>query len=271
MATRKAATAEKVEETALTVTEAALPVALADMQADAGLGMEGIGTDDQAIPFLSPLQPLSPQVNKRSDAYVEGAEAGSLLQSVTGEVYDGQEGVLLVPVAYQRKVIEWKPRETGGGFVKAHDADSNILDLAKRNDMGKDVLPNGNIVEPTAHHYCLLLKPDGTFDQVLVTMKSTQLKKSRKWNSMQLAQKMKAPDGSLFTPPSFANVYHAKTVAESNDRGEWFGWSIGLSGPLTDPNVYAAAREFAKQVRAGTVKVKHEQDDAGEAPSHDVF
>lgn len=250
------------EDTALaTVQEAALPVSLDEMQADAGMGLEGIGADDQAIPFLTPLQALSPQCQKRTDAYVEGAEPGAFYQSVTGELFDGAEGVLLVPVAYQRRIIEWKPREVGGGFVAAHDPGSNIMDRAVRNEKGKDVLPNGNIVEPTAHHYCLLLKEDGTFEQVLITMKSTQLKKSRKWNSMMLAQKARAKDGSLFTPASYAYVYQATTVAESNDQGSWFGWSISLVGPLTDPNVYRAAREFAQAIRSGNVKVKHEADD----------
>ena len=41
----------------------------------AGAGFSEVSTEDLAIPFLRILAQLSPQVNKREGAYVEGAEA----------------------------------------------------------------------------------------------------------------------------------------------------------------------------------------------------
>jgi hypothetical protein len=65
----------------------------------------------------------------------------------------------------------------------------------------------------------------------------------------------------LFTPPSYSHVYTLKTLAESNNLGEWFGWDITRVGPVEDVDVYQAAKAFADSVAKGEVKVKHEDED----------
>ena len=59
-------------------------------------------------------------------------------------------------------------------------------DKAVKGDKGRDVMPNGNELQNTAQHYVLLLKEDGGYEQAVISMKSTQLKKSRRWNSMMM-------------------------------------------------------------------------------------
>ena len=48
----------------------------------AGEGLEEVTAEDLAIPFLRVLAQLSPQVNKRDGAYVDGAEAGMIYNTV---------------------------------------------------------------------------------------------------------------------------------------------------------------------------------------------
>ena len=64
-------------------------VALASMfEEDANTGLDNMGTEDMALPFLRILAQLSPEVNKRDSKYIEGAEAGMILNTVTKQVYD---------------------------------------------------------------------------------------------------------------------------------------------------------------------------------------
>jgi len=88
----------------------------------------------------------------------------------------------------------------------------------------------------------------------LISMKSTQLKVSRSWNSMMNSIKIKGSNG-LFTPAAYSHVYNLKTVQQSNDKGTWFGWNVSLVGPVQDKNLYEAAKQFASSV--GSVEVKH--------------
>jgi hypothetical protein len=91
----------------------------------------------------------------------------------------------------------------------------------------------------------------------LISMKSTQLKVSRKWNSMMMGIKMQGKNG-LFTPPTYSHIYKLKTVQMSNDKGTWFGWDVSKVGPVSDRGVYDIAKNFAERVGKGEVEAKPE-------------
>ena len=228
---------------------------------DANKGLGNLGMDDLAIPFLRILSDTSPQIKKRDPLYIEGAESGMIYNTLTKSIYDGEVGAKVIPCAYQRQYIEWTDRGEGSGApVNIYPAESDIISKTTRDDQRKDRLPNGNYIEDTANHYCLVIGADGTSSQVLVAMKSTQRKKSKRWNSLMLGLKMKGANGQ-FTPPSYSHVYNLKTVAESNNLGNWFGWDISRVGPVEDVDIYNAAKTFADSVAKGEVKVKHEDED----------
>jgi hypothetical protein len=46
----------------------------------------------------------------------------------------------------------------------------------------------------------------------------------------------------------------------TNDKGTWFGWDISKNGPVTDPNVYSVAKDFAEKIGKGEVNIKHDSD-----------
>jgi hypothetical protein len=235
-------------------------VALNSMfEEDALSGFEGMNQDDFALPFLRLLTNTSPEVGD-----VEGAMPGMIYNTVTGDLYDGKKGIEVVPCAYVRQYIEWAPRGSGSGApVAMYPATSDVLSRTHREPGdNKDYLDNGNYIENTANHYVMVIRDDGTPEPALISMKSTQLKKSRKWNSMMQSVKVAGKNG-LFTPPMYSQVYRLTTVAESNDKGKWFGWEVERVGPVEDASVYQAAKSFATSVNAGDVKVKH-QDEAAE-------
>jgi len=90
----------------------------------------------------------------------------------------------------------------------------------------------------------------------LISMKATQLKVSKNWNSLMLGLKMQGEKG-LFTPPTYSHIYNLKTVQMSNDKGTWFGWDVSKVGPVSDKGVYTIAKGFAEKNSKGLVKVKH--------------
>jgi hypothetical protein len=88
-------------------------------------------------------------------------------------------------------------------------------------------------------------------------MKATQLKISRKWNSMMMGIKLQGKNG-MFTPPTYSHIYKLKTVQMSNDKGTWFGWDVSQVGPVSDKSIYDTAKNFAERVSAGEVEAKPE-------------
>ena len=228
----------------------------------AGAGFSEVSTEDLAIPFLRILAQLSPQVNKREGAYVEGAEAGMIFNTVLNDVYDGVSGIQVIPCHYNRRMVEWKQRDQGGGYVDSYQPDDPYCKTATRDERGQDVLPNGNILTNTAQFFVLLLHPELGPQRALITMSSTQLKKSRKWLSQMQSLTAKGKNG-VFVLPMMSQVYNLTTVAESNDKGSWFGWEVSRERQLdldNENDMFDMAVAFAKSVRAGDVKVKQEQD-----------
>ena len=238
--------------------ESKLPtIALETMELDASSGLENISQDDLATPRLKVLMQLSPELEE-----IENAKAGMIFNTVTNDLYDGSKGIRVLPCAYQRQYVEWADRGQGSGApINVFDASSDILTKTTRDDNNKDRLENGNYVETCGNHYVLLVTDDGDATPALITMKATQLKVSRKWNSMLLNLKLKGKNG-LFTPPSYSHYYNLKTVKEGNDKGNWYGWEISREDTLQDANLYSMAKTFAESVSKGEVKVKYEQEAA---------
>jgi len=225
---------------------------------DAGTGFAGMSQEDYALPFLRLLTNTSPEVGE-----VDGAMPGMIYNTVTNELYDGKKGITVIPCAYIRQYIEWAPRGSGTGApLHIYPATSDILSKTHREPGdNKDYLENGNYIENTANHYVMVVDANGVPSPALIVMKSTQLKKSRKWNSMMAAVKLQGKNG-LFTPPMYSQQYRLTSQAESNDKGKWYGWEIERIGTVEDPSVYASAKAFAQSINAGEVKVKHEGEES---------
>ena len=233
-----------------------------------GLGFAETTTQDMSIPFLRILGAQSPQVDESDGAYVEGAKGGMLYNTVTNTVTSGKEGMLVVPCYYNRRYVEWKPRTEGGGYVASYLPDDPIVATATRNDKNEEVLPNGNLLTNTAQHFVMLVEGD-QYSRCLITMSSTQLKKSRRWLSQMNAMTAMGKNGP-YTLPMMSQFYTLTTVPEQNDLGKWYGWAIARERQLDlsndfEKSLFENAVAFAKSVEAGEVEAKEVAPDT--APS----
>ena len=229
-----------------------------------GLGFAETTTQDMSIPFLRILGNQSPQVDESDGAYVEGAKGGMLYNTVTNTVTSGKEGMLVVPCYYNRRYVEWKPRTEGGGYVASYLPDDPIVATATRNDKNEEVLPNGNLLTNTAQHFVLLVEGD-QYSRCLITMSSTQLKKSRRWLSQMNAMTAMGKSGP-YTLPMMSQFYTLTTVPEQNDLGKWHGWVITRDRQLDlsndfEKSLFENAVAFAKSVEAGEVETKEVSPD----------
>ena len=70
-------------------------------EADAQAGFENVKTESLAPPILKLLQNGSAEAQKRNQNYVEGAEPGMFLNTVTKQLYDGDKGIQVIPCHYK--------------------------------------------------------------------------------------------------------------------------------------------------------------------------
>jgi len=226
--------------------------------ADAGVGVNNLGSEDLAIPFLKVLQKMSDELDD-----LDNAKAGDIYNTVTKDVVKGKDGVTVINCAYNLQYIEWEPRGTGTGAPHQIYSAGDTIPQTERGEDNKDYVVGGSgrYLERTAQHYVLGVDDDGITQQALLPMKSTQFKKSKQWNSAMRALKMKDSKGNLFTPPRFAHTWLLETVSEENKNGSWHGWQISKDEVVTDPNLYAEAKLFADNIEAGQVNVRHQREE----------
>lgn len=246
--------AAKKNEVALKEETAVITAEMAELLGqDAGTGFANVTAKDIAIPYYGILQALSPQV-KRGPAQIEGAKEGDIFNTVTMEVIPGDTGIFMIPCAFEKMWVEWKPRDEGGGLVKQHKTDE-ILKTCKPNDKGRMATPEGTEIVDTAYHYVLRVWEDNRFERAIISMTSTQLKKSRRWLAQQMNLQVPV-NGKMINPPPFSHMYHVTTQHEEKDNFSWFGWNIA-AGPrmVSNLELYRIAKKFAQDVMAGVVEV----------------
>lgn len=244
---------------------------LDDMMLDAGEGA-AFSADEMQIPFVRLLQALSPQLNKKKAEYIDGASSGDAFNNVTGQYWDGEQGLIVIPCYQTTKYLEFTPREMGGGFRGEINPNNPVLQQTTRSG-SKEILPNGNELVKSDQHFCLIVDEDGGFQPAVIDMKSTQLKVSRRWKTQIAMQKVTLPDGRKVTPPVFATMWKLRSVEESNDQGSWSNWAVEKVGLVKDRDLYQEARTFRKSIEAGEVKAapdEHEQSAARQEADQDI-
>lgn len=235
------------------------------LEEDAGSGLENMSAADLATPRLSIIQKMSPQLDKAEDSYNAEAEEGMIVNSVDGELFSGEIGFLGVVISYRRTHLEWKPKRKG--FVADHGSDPAILETAKKDEEFNFILPNGNLIVPTAEYFVFMVNEDtGATDPVMISMSKSHLSESKKLNTMATKLMVETPSGPR-RAPFFYRTYRFKTAPKNNDRGSWMGWDITPDVNLEDfmadtgrgEQIYMEARQFKRDVEAGKVKVAPQQ------------
>lgn len=203
---------------------------------DTGLGFEDMENQDFSAPFLVICQGMSPYINPTHTLYNPEARPGMIVNTQNGNIYTD---VNVIPCRYAFRHVEWKPRNMGGGFVasysREHTPDDIVTDPLTGRTKRKS---NGNEILPTAYYLCLIVEEG--FDRIIIPMYSTQLKKSRKWNSLMAGLKQ----GNK-PVPIFGMSYILSVVQEANTKGSWYGWKIEPSVPTLsiDEDIYKLAKE----------------------------
>tara|TARA_Y100000114_G_scaffold144375_1_gene152886 strand:- start:565 stop:1329 length:765 start_codon:yes stop_codon:yes gene_type:complete len=230
--------------------------------ANAGKGLQNISNDDVTIPRLAIIQSGSPQRKKKDEKYIEGSDEGMIFNTVTNELY--KDSLEVIPCGYRKTYVEWVPREKGGGLVAVHDLkpDGSVTDPKTR----KTMLGENQIVD-TAEHFVLVKTSEG-YSPAVLTMTSSNLGVSRKWNTL-LKMKRINVKGQTVEAPSFLFKFKLSTVEAENDLGNWHKYKIEELGQIESKDIFKEAEKLADSVSTGKVKASEPTEataEGGDAP-----
>ena len=216
-------------------------IATLDFEADSGMGLENIDKSDLALPFLKLLQSGSYETKKKHAKYVEGAEAGMFYNTVTKKLYSGEKGMNVIPCFYKMTYPEWAPFDKSEGRPVHPDRGPEVMAQTTKSGT-KDVLANGNEIIKTANHFVIILgdRPE----KALMSLKTTQLKTSRGWNSlMDNEMIVSKTSGKSIPAPAFSRVYKINSV-ENTGNFTWHGMTVNLVRPVENAEIYSMAKDF---------------------------
>lgn len=275
--------ARKKDSTAKTKLAEDQPKSVQEVPApkDWGAGFEEAGQDAYAIPFLRVIQKGSPEVDETHGKYIPEAKAGMLVNSITGELFDRENGCFFIPCYYQQRYIRWAPRGSAGqGYRGEYTPD----EVAKLMNDGEVKLvdgfmyfptPDGTVdedvsdrLQDTRNHFGLLLDAHGNPQEVLLSLTSTQIKKSKHFMTW-LNQQRALIDGKLKTRAMYRNRVQIVTVPESNEHGSWFGVKFTLLGEEKDELLTAMGDALKDKCRAGIAKVDYSKAEEHEFDSEE--
>jgi hypothetical protein len=179
-------------------------------------GMEHMEAKDIILPRLALCQTNTPHRKKTNEKYIDGLEEGMFFNTLTGDKY-GTE-VVVSPLFFYKSRIYFKDFEAGGGIIcQAPDGKSCQL------NNGGPCLHSAwgaNGEPPDCNEFfnypCLLHKPGGQPELIVVSLKSTGLKAGREWNSY---MRLRGAD-------AFAGRYRISSVAAKNGDLEYFTWKV---------------------------------------------
>lgn len=253
--------------------EVALPMEDFDLFMSDGKQDEKISAEDCTIPRLNLLQSNSPWCQRGKPQYNPEAKAGDFVDTITDEIFSGDEGIRVIPCAQRTTYLEWWPKESkdGQGFIADHGNTPEILrSTTKGGTTGnKDVTERGTHIEKTMEFYVLLVKEDGSFSPYVISFKSTGLKVAKDWGSLINGARRKHPStGQLFSPAKYFCSYTLSSRPQEKNGDTWMNWTVQSSDDVPSLTggvaLYTEAKNFADVINSGAKKADRSESSDNE-------
>lgn len=271
--------------------------ALTDFGDDAGAGFEGTRMEEQTVPFLRMAQGLSPELNPGKGEHIPGLTLGMIFNTATREKYPGQPGLPFVACRKEYGYGQWIPRDLGSGFRGMLTPDDPLVreTMARmaakygssarfkfpryRDGRWSDEPPRTRDTEEaielveSGQLYILYGYPElsaETAKRAVVAFTSTALGAYTRFNDTHLAQKWPQRNGPPAIPPIYAYKWALSDFLDKRGNNEFYNWRVDLAvqGDYlkslyagADPELFAMAKEFYRQIGAGLVRA--DDADAG--------
>lgn len=220
-----------------------MPAFLAEKMNQPARGAEEVSAEDLVIPRLEVCQALSACRDEEDPNYIEGIKEGDLYNNLTREVY-GRE-VLVIPVVFEKEYLIWKDRKQGGGFRGAYKSMAEAQAEVSAAEDGEHLE-----ISDTSQHYCLIVKGDGSTEEVVISMAKSKRKVSRTWNSL-----MRLNGGDTFT-----RVYGLSGVSEKNNDGDkFYNLSVRNVGYVSQSQ-YETGESLYNSIKGGERKADYTMD-----------
>ena len=237
-------------------------------------GLEGLQSQEFQTPGLRIIQQNSPQLVRNAPEYDPDARPGNILNTATGENWDGQAGLEVVIFAKDYHYGEWIPRNpdgSGGGFRGMHLPNEPLVTRLLQEHGRFKKLPwtnsdgeNVELAETGQLYVYYAPEPLGAENAqpAYISLSSTNMPVYQRWLSRHSGWKYRQPDNSMKEAKLWAYIWKLTTVAQSRGTQNWFifklepvgGKPLELLTAVRDKALFKMSEDMFGQYRAGLIK-----------------
>lgn len=224
-------------------------------------GFEDLNVNVMSLPFINILQDLSPQVKKKSDSYVEGAESGMFFNTGTKEVF---AALAVTVIKFEHTFLRWRPNR--GGYFGQFSPEE-VLRLRQDGTLFEDadgtlVDGDGNEYQEAYTYYLVLWGENEQPSLALFSCTSSMLKEARRWNRELGTRRL--PNGQPALP--YFSVYRLRIKELSNDKGSWYGFEFEWK-TFVSPSMFEDVKAERKELPNKQVSYAALETTATEVPA----
>jgi len=167
------------------------------------------------VPRVKLLQKMNNEVDKNHSEYIDGAQEGDFINTVTGENYGSS--MYVVNVHFKEEYVVWRKRTEGGGLVGNFTTRKEAEDYLEDNGLK---IEEHDITQTQIHTLLRLDEKTAEISDIpfLFDCASSKLKVSREWNTKIMKQ----------GGDRFSYLWKMSSVPQSNAKGSWV--NIDISG-----------------------------------------
>jgi len=251
------------------------PATFIDMSADAGAGLQHVDPSTLSLPFLKVLQSGSPETKRANEKFINGAKEGDILNTLTGELFDGDQGIRVIICSIQKRELEWAPKaESLGRPVASYPFGSSEIPpftvetvLVEGKPKKVRQTKSGNTLNETDELYVLRVDDAGFAQPAVIAMDSSDLGCSRRVTS-QLYNRQIAQGNTSFKAPIYGQLYTLYSADKHKDDYDWKIWkAVQEDALVSDPGLYAQAKAFHEAVEPKQTQVIRSQPQIEAAPA----
>lgn len=202
----------------------------AHVKAGSRLGNENVSQEHISVPRVKLLQKMNNEVDKNHSEYIEGAQEGDFINTVTGENYGSS--MYVVNVHFKEEYVVWRKRTEGGGLVGNFTTRKEAEDYLEDNGLK---LEEHDITQTQIHTLLRLDEENAEISDIpfLFDCASSKLKVSREWNTKIMKQ----------GGDRFSYLWKMSSVPQSNAKGSWVNIDITGVDWLKD-EIYEQVKSF---------------------------
>lgn len=202
----------------------------AHVKSGSKLGNENVSQEHISVPRVKLLQKMNNEVDRNHSEYIEGAQEGDFINTVTGENYGSS--MYVVNVHFKEEYVVWRKRTEGGGLVGNFTTRKEAEDYLEDNGLK---LEEHDITQTQIHTLLRLDEENAEISDIpfLFDCASSKLKVSREWNTKIMKQ----------GGDRFSYLWKMSSVPQSNAKGSWVNIDISGVDWLKD-EIYEQVKSF---------------------------